>query len=224
MVGSVWVWAGISFPFTVPWAKAQGRCQVHLFLLSQIPRSLVIPLEVYPLWVHQAPEAHLSALSLTHIVGCGGESRSGTCQRWWEGGRFHKSLRFIVFYTETTIHTFPPGSPTDLPSQPYQPDNYPDEKSNSSNTFLPLIPTPIWSLSPVTPFPKYLQTCLPKTPAQGTHSWAKIGKPLPALLVPIAPHNHFLLIPPLLPQRTLSLMNEPHPCLQTLHGSPLPKG
>lgn len=47
MVGCVWVWGGISCPFTVLWAKAQGRGQVHLFLFSQIPRSLIMLLGVY---------------------------------------------------------------------------------------------------------------------------------------------------------------------------------
>lgn len=70
-------------------------------------------------WVHQVPEAHLSAPSLTHMVGYGGQSRAGTCRRWYGGGRFCKSLRFIVSHPEPTIHNFPSGSPTDLlPSSP----------------------------------------------------------------------------------------------------------
>lgn len=127
------MWGGVSCPFTVPCAMAQGRGQVHLFLLSQIPRSLVIPLGIYSLWVHQVPGAHVSAPTLTHVVGCGVESRAGTCRRWWGDGRFYKSLRFIVSHPEPTIHTFPPGSPTEvLPSQPYQPPSYPDEKPSPS--------------------------------------------------------------------------------------------
>lgn len=99
--------ASVTCPFTVPWARAQGRgreCMPFPFF----PNTRVTSSTLRYCWSHQVPEVKPSPPSLTTWLAAKIETELGLTEVGAEDDKFCKSLKFIMSHPEPIMYTPPP--------------------------------------------------------------------------------------------------------------------